>query len=302
MDYFKMIKMEKTRVVFSYQGAFAPPHLGHFDSASTYIKELKKIYSMDEFSIEFIFMPSSNISPKPSLCLETSEQNSSVYLSESDRKIMLEIYVEELKKIHPEIIIYCSTIEFEIGKGAYDDLILNPDSLTDTLNTLGVLRHKYPEAILGLGLGIDNGFSLATWTGIDGWLSPYINLSLILMCDRKPSEFAPPIDISKPNIIRKDVKNHKDIIANIEAFFDSETNLPVQTMFFIYKDNEEEISRIDSIIEKITILDSPREYSSSLIRQIIKTSEKNEDLWSKIIEMCGVQLCEYIRQKNFFIS
>ncbi len=306
----------KIQIVFTYQGAFAPPHLGHLNSANIFINELKKRYNLEDYAINFMFMPTCNLSSKSSISLAKSADNKSDYVSEESRKTMLDYYVEQLKAEHPDISISCSTIEFEICKGMWDDIIPNTTYRTATINTLSVLRNKYPKAILGLGIGIDNGFEISTWSMINLYVSEPVNLEFILMCDRKPSESVPPIDISKQHVIEKVIQISKTPIGdkNIEAFINSDLALGINKMYFKNKEGLD-IPNFEILVNKMVVLDSPDEFSSSQVRNLIRiiyqieSVYKRDDsyklvatnsVWSLVTNICGHEITRFIRENNIF--
>jgi nicotinic acid mononucleotide adenylyltransferase len=320
----KQIGGEKKEIIFTYQGAFAPPHFGHFNSARIYLDELVRRYGSgsEENQIRFLFMPTCSKSSKPSLSKEKSLLNPSDYVSEEARATMLGFYVIELKKLYPNVTIEYSDIEYKICRGEYDGLIPNERYVTSTINTLTVLRSVYPEGIIGLGIGIDNGFDISTWSMLDKYVSEPVNLSFILMCDRKPSELAPPIDISSVPHISATVQTYP-VDLSIKAFGNivtDDSTSPSSTlspnMFFQQKEGLS-MEVFDKIIQMITVLDSPDEYSSSAVRQLVKNiysiakTYAREDeakllaiesIWNLVVNMCGEQVVDYIKTNNIFKS
>ena len=312
----------KPNVFFSYQGAFAPPHLGHLNSARIFINELIKRYTPLEYDINFMFMPTCDKSSKKSLSFATSKDNKSEYVSEESRKKMLEIYVKELKKEFPNIIITCSDIEFNICKKNHDeltidDLIINKSYPTATINTLSKLRNDSgKDSIIGLGIGIDNGFEISNWSNIKEYVSEPVNLEFILMCDRKLSAFNPPIDISNDlTIIEKSIRIIKiPPNLNIEAFTNTKNNNPITKMYF--KSNSIlEMEFFNILVCKMSIIDSPDEFSSSSVRKLIKNIYEIESLytrndtirsiavnsiWDLVVNMCGLEITQYIRCNKIF--
>ena len=313
----------KTQVLFSYQGAKAPPHLGHFNSANIFIDEIKKKYNPDDYKINFIFMPTCNLSSKLSISFINSQINKSDYVSEEDRSIMLGYYVNRLSQIHPDINISCSSIEYDICKGKYDDVLLNKSYRSATINTLNVIRIQNPDAIIGLGIGIDNGFEISTWSMMNLYIEKPIELEFILMCDRKPSESVNSIDITK-DVLEKEILISKKNNQIIEAFVnsntdtdtDTDTNTDTSNMGKMYFKSNSRLDEayFDILVKKMTVLDSPDEFSSSQVRNLIKTIYQNEsihtqentykektiDSWILVNNICGPEITCYIKTNNIF--
>ena len=85
---------------------------------------------------------------------------------------------------------------------------------------------------------------------------------------------------------------------------------------YFYKKNSIDLNKFNLIVDKITILQSPIEYSSTTIRNIIKKInqtklnltiddnyklEKINDYWNLIKEICGDKIVNYIKDSNLFL-
>jgi len=157
-------------VVCSLQGAYAPPHLGHKGLAELVGKKLLELYP--ESMIKLLFMPTSDISKKPSIYKNPAGVNIAEYVSEEDRTNMLQFYCDELNT-NAKLEFSVSSIEYEIQHIKGD---------TATIHTLEKLRSQYPDATLVLAMGEDNARQLPWWSGINKW--PTL-IDKLLLVDRE---------------------------------------------------------------------------------------------------------------------
>jgi nicotinic acid mononucleotide adenylyltransferase len=291
-------EVQPSRVVFSYQGAFAPPHLGHYQCADMFIKFLIRRYP--GYEINFMFMPTPHTASKKSLSLTNREANKSDYISEIERTNLLNIYARELSKKYPDVNVTCSDIEFQIGRREHMEIIPKKDYLSATINTLTVLRAENPGAIIGLGVGIDNAHEFSTWSMIDKYTSEPVKLDLILMCDRVPSQSAPVISATDL-AYTIDISNKKT--PGLEAF--NTENI----MYFKIPTPPAVLDKenFDKLVEKMVVLDAPVGYSSSEVRSLMKKyyqdTKENKDTTetlSSLNTICGESLIEYIIENNIF--
>jgi nicotinic acid mononucleotide adenylyltransferase len=147
-------------IVFSYQGAFAPPTYGHYKSMDTFIDRVITDYgsSSHDNTYTFLFMPTKKSSSKPHLEF-TMDQ----------RKEILQIFSDKLKQKYTDENIHIdpSTIEFD------------KDTSSDTINTIKVLEVEYPNAKIILGMGKDNALQLPYWANIGDYESKVDKIYLV---------------------------------------------------------------------------------------------------------------------------
>ncbi len=257
--------MSSTPVVCTYQGAFGPPHLGHKGAAQIIANKLVDLYPGSPITV--LFMPTSNVSSKESLSKSKTsvvnnetESQASPYISEIERKDILDIYCEELKKEVPGVNFETSDIEYNLG----------PTKGTSTIYTLEKLHEKYPDATLVLAMGRDNGVQLPWWANIqkyDGLVDK------ILMVDREGfvmkednkfqpgnvfqgSEMAIPIEFEEkaPWAIKLNTADTE------------KQPYPASKIF----ENDNEVSNaIKSLMSKMYLLKAPMNISSSQIRDAL---------------------------------
>jgi nicotinic acid mononucleotide adenylyltransferase len=137
----------KPTVVNSYQGAFGPPTLGHYQAMKFAAEATLRDFPGK--NILMLFMPTAAGTAKPHLAL-----------TQKERIAALNIYCEMLKKE-----INDPRIEFEASTIEYD--IYNNKKSTATILTLEKLRELYPKATLCLTMGLDNLFDLPFWNRVE---------------------------------------------------------------------------------------------------------------------------------------
>lgn len=171
-------------VVCSYQGAFAPPHLGHRGGARILAEALLSLYSGQP--IEVLFMPTNDLASKTSLskakalAVNNSNASPSEYVSQDERKGMLQLYCDELNAEFKGsgLSFGVSDIEYELGK----------EGKKATIHTLLRLQGVYPKSLLVLGIGRDNCAQLPWWESV----AKYAELvDSVLVLDREGFSLSP---------------------------------------------------------------------------------------------------------------
>lgn len=130
-------------VVNSYQGAFGPPTLGHYQAMKFAAEAMLRDFPNK--NILMLFMPTAAGSAKPHLVLTKDE-----------RIDALTVYCKKLKEEFKD-----APIEFEASRIEYD--IYKSTKSTATILTLEKLSKLYPKATLCLTMGLDNLFDLPYW-------------------------------------------------------------------------------------------------------------------------------------------
>ena len=142
-----MNQSRQPTVVFSFQGAFGPPTLGHYTAMKLYAEKVLQDYP-DNF-IEMLFMPTALGTSKPHL-KETQDSRFGL-LHEFCIKLQ-----EEFTGI--DITFSPSRIEYDLCRDSND---------TGTYRTVEKLREMYPDSILLLGMGLDNMLQMPYWKNVE---------------------------------------------------------------------------------------------------------------------------------------
>jgi hypothetical protein len=170
----------KTRVIISYQGAYACPHLGHKGGAQNSVRKALELYPLATHQIDFRFMPSNEFGSKDSLSAAKAAAaaggaETSDFFSEQERKDMLEIYCTELAAEFPGVNFSVSDVEYELGRDGFvpyaDDAnqTNGQRASTPTVYTLRKLKTENPDALLVVIFGIDNWYDFLWWRYIQGY-------------------------------------------------------------------------------------------------------------------------------------
>lgn len=152
------------KIIVTYQGAFSPPTMGHKDGAQKLLSAAIKLHP-DSY-ITLLFMPSNDAESKTSLNKIKYQANEveslQHYMSFAERFECLQLISTSLQtefndnnnnnNIHIEV----SDIEQEFAK-------IYPPITSKTICTLMVLKKKYPESIIYLGIGADNMANIIDW-------------------------------------------------------------------------------------------------------------------------------------------
>jgi nicotinic acid mononucleotide adenylyltransferase len=168
--------MSKPPIVFSFQGAFGPPTLGHYTAMKLYARKVLEDYPED--TIHMLFMPTALGSSKPHL--EPTQES---------RIKLLNKFCEYLSGDHEfagkPISFSPSTIEYELCREPKEDGTPNKD--TGTYRTLIRLRKMYPESTLLLGMGLDNMLQMPYWKQIEDYKST-LGVEKIYVASRQLTE------------------------------------------------------------------------------------------------------------------
>jgi nicotinic acid mononucleotide adenylyltransferase len=141
------------QVVFTFQGAFGPPTYGHFMSMKNFATKISEDYPDNH--VTMLFMPGGYSGDKKHL-----------YPTQSDRKVVLDVFCERLKDDFPLLNFETSEIEYGIVNEIPDS---KSKSNPATFVTIDALRVKYPGATILVGMGLDNMFELPFWSNVDSY-------------------------------------------------------------------------------------------------------------------------------------
>jgi nicotinic acid mononucleotide adenylyltransferase len=142
----------RKRVVFTFQGAFGPPTYGHYMSMKNFAKQISQDYPSDQNEVTMLFMPGGH----------GGSSKTHLYPTQADRKAVLDVFCEMLKKDFPSLTFETSGIEYGIVNEPG-----GPKPNPSTIITINTLKTTYPDATILVGMGLDNMFELPFWTSID---------------------------------------------------------------------------------------------------------------------------------------
>lgn len=138
-------------VVFSFQGAFGPPTLGHYTAMKLYAEKVLQDYPGNV--IEMLFMPTALGTSKPHL-IQT--QGSRLDLL---HHFCIKLQEEFAGRHGIDITFFPSNIEYDLCRDGNND--------TGTYRTVQKLREKYPYSKLLLGMGLDNMLQMPYWKNVE---------------------------------------------------------------------------------------------------------------------------------------
>jgi nicotinic acid mononucleotide adenylyltransferase len=154
-------------IVNSYQGAFGPPTLGHYEAMLFAARKTIEMNPGKE--ILMLYMPTAESSSKPHLKLTQEERIAA--LTEFCTKLKNEIAYD---KINFE----ASRIEYEIYK---------EKKSSATIHTLRALKSIYPSSTIIMTMGLDNLFDLPFWGDVETY-SLYTKDIYVLSRDISPED------------------------------------------------------------------------------------------------------------------
>lgn len=249
-------------VVVTYQGSFAPPHLGHFQCASNIAMFLLGL-KLDS-DIEILFMPTSDYASKSSINYD--KMNNNDYISQEERYDMLEIYCSMLRMTFSKVKFNVSTIEFEIQRQLKS---------TATIHTLEHMREIYEDPII-LAMGIDNAKELPWWSHIEKFpklCCYFLFIGRIVdgIEDRNLTFTPASWPISTPE---NSIKRH-------------------YTYDELMSESPGIRNAVNKVLEYHTILSSPDGFSSSDVRACLRDGN-----FSDVETYCGDLVTKYLIENN----
>jgi|LakMenE01Jun11ns_1017448.scaffolds.fasta_scaffold9947836_6 nicotinic acid mononucleotide adenylyltransferase len=155
------------QVVNSYQGAFGPPTLGHYEAMSAAARTTLKNYGGAK--ILMLFMPTAASSSKTHLLHTQKERIES-----------LNVYCKMLKKLDE---FKDEPITFEASDIEYK--IYSEKKSTATIHTLIKLKELYPSSTIELTMGLDNLYDLPFWADVQDYSK---HTQKIYIAKREPTD------------------------------------------------------------------------------------------------------------------
>jgi len=169
--------MSQPPIVFSFQGAFGPPTLGHYTAMKLYAKKVLEDYP--DTTIHMMFMPTALGSSKPHL--EPTQESRIKLLNEFCKHLS-----REPEFAGKPISFSPSRIEYDLCRELKEDG--NPNKDTGTYRTLNRLREIFPESTLLLGMGLDNMLQMPYWKQIETYKLKPLEVEKIYVASRKLTE------------------------------------------------------------------------------------------------------------------
>lgn len=219
-------------VVNSYQGAFGPPTLGHYQAMNMAAKQTLEDNSGN---ILMLFMPTAASSSKKHLAV-----------TQGARIDALTLFCAGLKKDFPD-----PRIRFEASSLEYE--IYTKTGKTATIFTIDALTELYKPAKIALTMGLDNLYDLPFWERAGEYATKLTAGVYVAMRDTTSEDIANTIEA-------KNLKFSEDkwrLRFNKFASWNSKKSTPLEA-----KSNE--LTSINSM--KIIFLGKPVPTSSSLLR------------------------------------
>ena len=155
-------------VVNSYQGAFGPPTLGHYQAMSMAAKQTLEDCSGN---VLMLFMPTAASSSKKHLAV-----------TQDERIEALNVFCAGLKRDFSD-----PRIRFEASRLEYD--IYTEKKSTATIYTIDALKALYPSAQIALTMGLDNLYDLPFWVKADEYADK-LRAIYVAMRDTTPEDEA----------------------------------------------------------------------------------------------------------------
>ena len=156
-------------VVNSYQGAFGPPTLGHYQAMSMAAKQTLEDYPTH--NILMLFMPTAASSSKKHLAV-----------TQDERIEALNLFCAGLKADYPD-----PRIRFEASRLEYE--IYKEKKSTATIFTIDKLNELYKPAQIALTMGLDNLYDLPFWVKADEYADK-LSTVYVAMRDTTPEDEA----------------------------------------------------------------------------------------------------------------
>ena len=147
-------RKQRPHIVFSFQGAFNPPHIGHYESMKAFARHVARDYP--RHNITMLFMPTAKSSKKKHLL--PTQQYRIQHLDHFCKRLSLE-FARRVQFQTQSVCWRASTVEYNINN--------KHQGSTDTIHTIRTLRHMHPSSTLLMGLGYDNCVNLLYWDGVE---------------------------------------------------------------------------------------------------------------------------------------
>jgi len=253
-------------VVVSYQGAFGPPTLGHYE-AMKYAAQ-KALEEYPGKSIHMLFMPTAKSSAKPHL--------------EPTKEERIQALTEFCSKLKGEM--SDAPITFEASTMEY--AITDEKKSTATIHTLRALKAKYSSSEIVLAMGLDNLFDLPFWEESQNYPS-YTKKVYVLSRTVTPEDQTKTLQISLngiPLTFNKyaswNALYKQATIADI-AYEQSDLKNRLEKLWAKPSSDPSKMSEVKSLKQlfeeiKVVMLPQPSPTSSSLLRVALKKYYSDE--------------------------
>jgi nicotinic acid mononucleotide adenylyltransferase len=262
-------------VLCSLQGSFAPPHNGHKELAELVGGKLLEVFPAAE-SIQVLFMPVSDIESKESVKMLDADM--SHYVSQEDRKHMLQIYCDELNaKFVQSIRFGVSTLEYELQPTLAAAKNQHP---TATIHTIDELKRLYPHHTLVLALGEDNARSFPWWHGIQEWPSKIDALMLLARDNGQTPTYT-------TNYTFKEVYQG----STQTSFAFTPWSPTIRPSWDELRADTSMQNALQALAKKTYLLPKPSGHSSSALRSKLHDFYR---IRATLEDMCGKQVAEYL--------
>ena len=254
-------------VVNSYQGAFGPPTLGHYQAMLSAAKATMTAHGPNK-KILMLFMPTGASSSKPHLAITRKERIDALNLFCTQLKAVIDSNKNILNTYKSNIMFVASDIEYKI----YDE-----KKKSDTILTLEKLRELYPKAEIELTMGLDNLYDLPFWSRVSEYPT---YTKKIYVAKRKTTD-----EDIESTIKAKDLgfkKDMGDIRFNNYASWNSKKSKDIRAAL-----TPDLISKFESITYKF--LPEPVPTSSSLLRGALRKyyTKADKTCVSKLYKLIG---------------
>lgn len=157
-----------SNLIFSFQGSFGPPTLGHLMSMLCFAEQIDKDFC--DYKKTMLFMPAAGGS------------KTHLFPTRASRFHVLRIFCEILKPFYPNITFGVSDIEYNIA-GADNNKSV---ATIHTIRELNKLKTSADDKIC-LGMGLDNAYQLPYWESIDEYVQ-YLDKIYVVHRDPTPAE------------------------------------------------------------------------------------------------------------------
>lgn len=137
-----------TNVIFSFQGSFGPPTLGHLMCMFSFAQQIQKDYG--DGNKTMLFMPAAGGS------------KSHLFPTRLSRVNLLRVFCKILSSHFPDINFDVSDIEYNIAGSSNNKSV----ATIHTIRKLHELKVSETDEIC-LGMGLDNAYQLPLWESID---------------------------------------------------------------------------------------------------------------------------------------
>lgn len=236
------------KIIFSYQGAFGPPTLGHYQSMALFTEMMINHIGEENCKVYMMFMPTAysgsknHLNPTQELRIKT-----------------LELFCEKLRKefSDPRLEFIASRLEYNLypstrSTGTIHTIkeIIGETNFTEKPDYLKSFSREYDELILGMGA--DNMYQLPYWADVEKYIDM---VSKIFIVPRPPSD-EDRVNLGQFNLNEKIFLLQKTIpwnfkLSKLESILESKIDIPEE--YIIIDDNED--NKVKKEFDLSTVID-----------------------------------------------